>query len=205
VTLTQLEMSADRRFPLSGHPEFSIIEYPGYREYRVAHPRTVKQDGKRPQNIASSFTTHAFLVPLLSFYWQSIPRNYSYPTLAILLVLIVRSIFSQLLYESVILLPPHGIQLESHRGMTGMRPLFSKRRFIPATSLQDVVINEGLKGWNVLYYLVVVRHSNGRHCALEVAYEDILPCHSVLLEVFEGVHECILSDPTSPSALEQLP
>lgn len=52
-----------------------------------------------------------------------------------------------------------------------MRPLFSKRRFIPATSLQDIVINEGLRGWNVLYYLVVVRHANGKKCALEVAYE----------------------------------
>ncbi|KJA27535.1 hypothetical protein HYPSUDRAFT_131216, partial [Hypholoma sublateritium FD-334 SS-4] len=73
--------------------------------------------------------------------------------------------------ESVILLPPHGIQLESHRGIAGMRPLFSKRRFIPATSLRDAVINEGLRGWNVLYYLVIVRRTNGKNCALEVAYE----------------------------------
>ncbi len=73
--------------------------------------------------------------------------------------------------ESVILLPPHGIQLESHRGIVGTRPLFSKRRFIPATSIQDVIINEGLRGWNVLYYLVVVKHTNESNCALEVAYE----------------------------------
>lgn len=53
-----------------------------------------------------------------------------------------------------------------------MRPLFSNKRFISAINLQDVVINEGLKGWNVLYYLVAV-HSHHEGSVLQVAYEVI--------------------------------
>ncbi|KAF8969986.1 hypothetical protein BDZ97DRAFT_1606983, partial [Flammula alnicola] len=73
--------------------------------------------------------------------------------------------------ESVILLPPHGIQLETYRGFPNMRPFFASKRFISSTSLQDIVINEGLKGWNVLYYLVAIKRNNPQGSVLEVAYE----------------------------------
>ena len=73
--------------------------------------------------------------------------------------------------ESVVLLPPHGIQLETHRGPFPSQPFFSTKRFIPASNLSGVAINEALRGWNVLFYLIAVRHTERRGTLLEVAYE----------------------------------
>lgn len=112
--------------------------------------------------------------------------------------------------ESVILLPPHGIQLETHRGFMKKCPLFSTRHFVPATTLTGVVIAEGLSGWNVLYYLVLTYKANPQSLtSLRVAFQvgisccdyikpangvtqHLLPCHSILLQLFEGVHETSL-------------
>ncbi|KAF8590927.1 hypothetical protein K439DRAFT_1230570, partial [Ramaria rubella] len=76
--------------------------------------------------------------------------------------------------ESILLIPHHGIQLETHRGITlpvGLPlRLTAKRRFIPLTSVRDVVINEGLRRWNVRYYLCVIQDT-GSDVTLEVAFE----------------------------------
>ena len=63
--------------------------------------------------------------------------------------------------ESIISLPPHGVQLETHRGLpsTPLTPpiiLFINRQFIPLPSIKDIIIHEGLYGWNVRYYLAVI-------------------------------------------------
>ena len=85
--------------------------------------------------------------------------------------------------ESIVILPPHGIQLETHRGVSNQWSIYSSKRFIPSARLADVVINEGLKGWNVFYYLVAVEMDASRHSSLEVAYEVSLFCtfNTVLL------------------------
>lgn len=63
--------------------------------------------------------------------------------------------------ESILSLSPHGLQLEAHRGIpptpiTRSIPLFTSRRFIPLPSINDIIINEALYGWNVRYYLAVL-------------------------------------------------
>lgn len=63
--------------------------------------------------------------------------------------------------ESVVVLPAYGLQLESHRGLSIpfsniSIPLSSNRRFIPTDSIQDVLVNEGLRRWNWHYYLIIV-------------------------------------------------
>ncbi|KAF9483903.1 hypothetical protein BDN70DRAFT_873303 [Pholiota conissans] len=189
-----LDEVAHRHYPLPTHRELVVIEYPGYREYRLENPR-LSARSTRLQQPASSTVTSILLVPLLAVCWQSFPGKYGYPVIAISLALFFRNIVNQLLYESVILIPPHGIQLETHRGIPGMRPLFSSKRFISSTSLQDVVINEGLRGWTVLYYLVAMRHLHNQGSVLEVAYENLLPCHSILLLVLEGIQEIMLYGP----------
>lgn len=72
--------------------------------------------------------------------------------------------------ESVILLPPHGIQLETYRGLYFLSPLFSTRRFVPSTTLDGAIINEGLSGWNVLYYLALVQRSHSQTYEMEVVF-----------------------------------
>jgi phosphatidylinositol glycan class H protein len=71
--------------------------------------------------------------------------------------------------ESVIALPPHGIQLETHRGFPFL-PLFVTRRFIAAASLRDFVITEGLRGWDVRFYLAALAEGHSEPVQLAVAY-----------------------------------
>ena len=60
--------------------------------------------------------------------------------------------------ESLLVFPTLGIQLETHRGHPLIpRSLFTTRRFVPLSALQDVVIHEGLRGWNVRFYLALLQ------------------------------------------------
>ncbi|KIM49240.1 hypothetical protein M413DRAFT_438410 [Hebeloma cylindrosporum] len=122
-------------------------------------------------------------------------KKYYYPILAVFLLVVLGSSAFQVLFESVILLPPHGIQLDTHRGPFPSQPVFSIKRFIPVSNLSGIAINEGLRGWNVLFYLVALQHTR-RGTVLEVAYKDLLPVQSILLQVFEGIHELLLRSPT---------
>ena len=73
------------------------------------------------------------------------------------------------------MIPQHGIQLETHRGLPGWPPFIS-RRFIPLPTLQDVIINEGLRGWNVRFYLAVVKKHPISGYALDVVFEVSSSC-----------------------------
>lgn len=79
--------------------------------------------------------------------------------------------------ESVLVLPSYGIQLETHRGLPSL-PLFVSRRFIPLTKVRDVLINEGLRRWDVRYYLAILYSPRLGEQRLEVVYqvcEDVYP------------------------------
>jgi phosphatidylinositol glycan class H protein len=73
--------------------------------------------------------------------------------------------------ESVVVLPPHGIQLETHRGLPWFSPLVVKRQFIPFASLRDFVIHEGLRKWDVRYYLAAIKLSDSGDFQVHVAFE----------------------------------
>ncbi|OJT14618.1 hypothetical protein TRAPUB_8864 [Trametes pubescens] len=83
-----------------------------------------------------------------------------------------------------------GIQLEAHRGLFGY-PLFAARRFIPWSSLEDFLINEGIRGWDIRYYLVALHRTQQDALKLDVAFEAILPRFPILLEVYHGVQEAL--------------
>ncbi|GLB35058.1 putative GPI-GlcNAc transferase complex, PIG-H component [Lyophyllum shimeji] len=102
---------------------------------------------------------------------------------------------NQVLHESVIIFPPHGIQLETHRGFPGLC-LSITRRFIRLKVLQDVVIHEGLKGWDVRYYLAAIKHAESGTFALEIAYQNLLPQLAVLQHVYRGIHDRLLRPPS---------
>jgi phosphatidylinositol glycan class H protein len=69
----------------------------------------------------------------------------------------------------VIILDHLGIQFETHRGFPPIALVVS-RKFIPATALQDFIINEGLQRWDVRYYLAAMTQSGTVGVTLEVAY-----------------------------------
>ncbi|KIO16152.1 hypothetical protein M407DRAFT_58604, partial [Tulasnella calospora MUT 4182] len=63
--------------------------------------------------------------------------------------------------ESIIAMPGLGVQLESHYGVphtpfSSPISLSCTRRFIPLASITDIVMNEGLTGWEFRYYLAVI-------------------------------------------------
>ena len=72
--------------------------------------------------------------------------------------------------ESIIVIPPHGIQFETHRGFPPY-PLFASRSFIPLIILQNFVINEGLRRWDVRFYLAAIKKASSGAMSMEVAYE----------------------------------
>jgi phosphatidylinositol glycan class H protein len=80
--------------------------------------------------------------------------------------------------ESVLVLPSYGIQLESHRGLPSL-PLFVSRRFIPLAEVRDVLINEGLRRWDVRYYLAILYSPRRGEQRLEVAYQVCDVCQYV--------------------------
>ena len=117
--------------------------------------------------------------------------------------------------ESVVILGPHGIQLETHRGFLTRLPWLTNRRFIASTHLHGVYINEGLRGWNVRFYLVAIKHTALTGSTFEVAYQvsdfkkpfalllysarfqNLLPDQSILQHIYQGIHEILLlSSPT---------
>lgn len=79
--------------------------------------------------------------------------------------------------ESVLAIPSLGIQLETHRGLPNI-PLFINRRFIPVFYLQDVIINEGLRRWDVRYYLAALQSTAEGGFTLKVAYEVRVRCYT---------------------------
>lgn len=67
-------------------------------------------------------------------------------------------------------LPSLGLQLETQRGLPSV-PLFTSRKFIPLTALRDFVINEGLHGWSVRYYLAAMQESPNGGITIDVPFE----------------------------------
>ena len=88
------------------------------------------------------------------------------------------SIYSHIPYatpkESILVFPTLGIQLETHLGHPFLPTLFTTHHFIPLSALEDVVIHEGFRRWNVRFYLAVLRRVSGR-VEVRVAFEVRLP------------------------------
>lgn len=110
--------------------------------------------------------------------------------------------------ESVIVVPPHGFQLETHTGFP-LLPLKVTRRFIPTAYLQDIIINEALYGWNVRYYLAFLVNVDDERFSMEIAYkvritvfyrynsiltlffQNIMPYFPILLKIYNKLHDSL--------------
>ncbi|KIP08186.1 hypothetical protein PHLGIDRAFT_390456 [Phlebiopsis gigantea 11061_1 CR5-6] len=189
--------------PLQDHPEFTIREYSGWTEYRVENWRLAR-DGSHKVVRGYGWSWLDPLIPLVTAVcWQTISNTRLYSFLYTLLIgTYVYSKCTNVLWESVIVIHSFGIQYETHRGLPGI-PLLMSRHFIPLTCLQDFVINEGLHGWNVRYYLAALEQSPHGTISLHVPFENILPHFPVLLEVYQEVQEMVFQRPSGASTDEQ--
>ncbi|KAJ7285960.1 hypothetical protein C8J57DRAFT_1286361 [Mycena rebaudengoi] len=175
-------------------PEFSVFHYPGFTEYRVENWRLARDGSGRVIMGVSGWIWQYSLIPLaVSLLWPRAHDNVF--VLAGLIFLLSSFVYfkcTQVLFESVIVIPPHGIQLETHRGLPWWS-LTVTRRFVPLASLQDFVIHEGLSKWNVRYYLAAIQLTQSGDFRIHIAYENLLPHFTVLLEVYQGVQEILRS------------
>ena len=68
--------------------------------------------------------------------------------------------FDLVTIESILAFPSIGIQLETHRGLSifghSVLSIGVSRDFLPIPAVSDIIINEGLCGWNVCRYLAVL-------------------------------------------------
>ncbi|OSD08683.1 hypothetical protein PYCCODRAFT_1380454 [Trametes coccinea BRFM310] len=175
-----------RSASLSERPKVSIIEKHGWREYRVeaAHRGGVKLAG---------FELDAFVALVAACLWNKVISSVHMATAVLLLLAYLYRRTNRILWESVVVFPSLGLQFETHRGLSGFS-LSSTRIFIPWSSLEDFLIHEGLRGWNVRYYLVAVTRTQQGSLKLEVPFENILPRFPILLEVYRGVQEAMRAE-----------
>ncbi|KAL4076918.1 hypothetical protein V8B97DRAFT_2021604 [Scleroderma yunnanense] len=185
-------MRRNRPLPAT-HPEFSVIEWPGFCEYRVENWRLARDGSGRVIRNTAAWSWIDLCFPLfLAFFWSKIRGNIV-SSFLIGAVFVVAMYFrcNQVLYESVLVFPTLGIQLETHRGHPSLEPFFVSRRFAHASSLEDFVIHEGLRRWNVRYFLAAFNRSSNGTISIHVAFENILPYFPVLREVYTGVQDAL--------------
>jgi len=176
-------------------PEFVVIHRPGFTEYRVENWRLARDGSGRVLIGVSTWNWWYSLLPLaVSLVWPRIHDNaLALVGLFFILTCLLYFKCTQVLFESVVVLPPHGIQLETHRGLPWFSPLVVKRQFIPFASLRDFVIHEGLRKWDVRYYLAAIKLSDSGDFQVHVAFENLLPHFEILLQVYRGV-QAVLPD-----------
>ncbi|KAI0362307.1 hypothetical protein OH77DRAFT_1388489 [Trametes cingulata] len=178
-----------RTIPLREWPQLSVIESSGWLEYRVDAAATADKGSK-----LRSFGLDVVLVVVIAYYWRSAMASQLHAAFAaglILCYLYRRT--TRVLWESVVIIPSLGLQFETHRGFAGTA-LSTSRRFMPWSSMEDFLINEGLHGWNIRYYLVAINRTQQGALKLEVAFENILPRFPILVEVYHAVQEALQNE-----------
>ncbi|BEJ15521.1 hypothetical protein CspHIS471_0501260 [Cutaneotrichosporon sp. HIS471] len=179
--------------PLSKHPQYTALELTTtavtddssgvITEHRVT-PRTRNNLGP------CAF----LLVTTIVLIWWRFPNPWQpkalLPNVALVLVFtFTLSSCWRVLYQSVTPLPGLGVQLATVRGF-GLGPKSTARRFVPLDDISTVIIHEGLRRWNVRYYLGVVRKRGN----VVVAFDAVHPHPEVLREVYHGVREALYDE-----------
>jgi len=106
-----------------------------------------------------------------------------------------------ILHESLLVFQHLGVQLETSRGYFGL-PLSTSSEFIPAASINDIVINEALSAWQFKHYLAILqsRPTASQGPKLSVAFKNILPPVTLLSEIYRHIH-----GPSDASQTAQVP
>ena len=106
------------------------------------------------------------------------------PACGIALYLAVRRVYTT---ETLLVLRGLGIQTSSS-GVTFLTGGAGSARFIPTEKIQDVLINEAFRGFEVRYYLVVVVEGEED---IVVVFPRLLPGRKTVETVWRGVRSCL--------------
>ncbi|OTB14676.1 hypothetical protein K445DRAFT_75535 [Daldinia sp. EC12] len=119
---------------------------------------------------------------LLSKLANSIPPWVLFPCSVITLYFLSQRIGAE---ERLLVLRGLGVQTSSS-GATVFSPL--KTRFIPTEKIQDILINEAFRGFEVRHYLIVVVEDEEH---IVVVFPRLLPRPRMVEKVWKGARECL--------------
>ncbi|PYI25652.1 phosphatidylinositol N-acetylglucosaminyltransferase [Aspergillus indologenus CBS 114.80] len=112
--------------------------------------------------------------------------RYSYPVVGLVSAIVMYGVFRKgYTEESLLVIRGLGIQTS-----TSSNTYLSKAstRFIPTTQIQDIVIHEAFKGFEVRFYLAVIVEGETE---VLVVFPNLLPNRQILEEVWRGSRRCL--------------
>ncbi|BCS22120.1 PIG-H family GPI synthesis protein [Aspergillus puulaauensis] len=128
--------------------------------------------------------TAVWASPLGSFVCR-IADTYNFACIAAVSAILIYAVFRKGYTESLLVIRGLGIQTS-----TSSPTYLSKAatRFIPTTEIQDIVIHEAFKGFEVRFYLAVVVVGEPE---VVVVFPKLLPNRAKLEEVWRGSRHCL--------------
>ncbi|KLJ06395.1 phosphatidylinositol glycan, class H [Blastomyces silverae] len=104
------------------------------------------------------------------------------PVSAVLVYIIFRRGYTE---ESLLVIRGLGVQT-STSSATYLST--ASTRFIPTTQIQDIVIHEAFKGFEVKFYLAIIVEGESN---VVVVFPNLLPRRSILEDVWKGARKCL--------------
>lgn len=113
---------------------------------------------------------------------ESLPLPILLPSATLILYSIVQRIHTS---ESLLVLRGLGIQT-STSGSTYLAS--ASTRFIPTEKIQDILINEAFRGFEIRYYLIVIVEGEEE---VVVVFPRLLPGRKIIEKVWRGAKGCL--------------
>jgi len=129
------------------------------------------------------------LILLLLQLWTNIGVSLSLPIAALVLLLTI-SIFikrNSVKEESLLIIRDTGLQLNK-KFYNGEE----KHLFIDKTKISAIVINEGIRSYDVLFYMAVIVEGHDR---MVLVFEDLIPKLCILLQIYRGARSIMWGEP----------
>ncbi|KAI1174538.1 GPI-GlcNAc transferase complex, PIG-H component-domain-containing protein [Nemania sp. FL0916] len=135
------------------------------------------------------------LAPLLAAILSSPPGQYAThlsqtlsPNILIPVCILGLYLLSRRLHTTESLLVLRGLGIQTRSTRDSVLAGSAATRFIPTSKIQDVLVNEAFRGFEVRYYLVVVVEGEAD---VVVVFPKLLPRAKVVERVWRGVRECL--------------
>ncbi|PGH07187.1 phosphatidylinositol glycan, class H [Blastomyces parvus] len=104
------------------------------------------------------------------------------PVSAVLVFIIFRRGYTE---ESLLVIRGLGVQTSTSSATYLSTP---STRFIPTTQIQDIVIHEAFKGFEVKFYLAIIVEGESN---VVVVFPNLLPRRPILEDVWKGARKCL--------------
>ncbi|EED19476.1 phosphatidylinositol N-acetylglucosaminyltransferase, putative [Talaromyces stipitatus ATCC 10500] len=118
---------------------------------------------------------------------------YTWPIVAIASAILTFAVWrKRYTEESLLVIRGLGVQTSTSSSMYWSS---AATRFIPTTQIQDIVIHEAFKGFEVRFYLAIIVEGEG---GVVVVFPNLLPKRMLLEEVWRGARQCLYESKTVP-------